>query len=94
MDGNIDYLGTKHLPLLIVAVGVLILLCVPYTLILLLGQWLIMSNNRFISCAMFRKKHIMDAYYGPLKDNHRYWVGVLLLSRAILQVVYTGFKSK
>ena len=29
----------------------------------------------------------MDAYYGPLKDNHRYWIGVLLLSRAIVYVL-------
>ena len=87
LDGDIDYLGAKHLPLLVVAVAVLIFLCVPYTLTLLLGQWLIRSNNRFISRAMFRIKPFMDAYYGPLKDKHRYWIGVLLLSRAILHIV-------
>ena len=86
-DGNIEYLGAEHLPLFAVAVVVLIFLCLPYTLTLLLGQWLNKCNNRLVSRAMFRVKPIMDAYYGPLKDNHRYWIGVLLLSRAIIYVL-------
>ena len=28
-----------------------------------------------------------DAYFGPLKDKHRYWTGVLLLSRMILSLI-------
>ena len=86
-DGNIEYLGAKHLPLFFVAVAMLVFLCVPYTLTLLLGQWLKKCENRFVSRAMFRIKPIMDAYYGPLKDNHCYWIGVLLLSRAFIHVV-------
>ena len=86
-NGNIEYLGAEHLPLFVVAVVVLIVLCVPYTLILLLGQWLNKCTNEVISRVMFRIKPIMDAYYGPLKDNHRYWIGVLLLSRAIIHIV-------
>ena len=86
-DGNIEYLGAQHLPLFLVAVGVLTLLCVPYTLILLLGQWLKKCESQLISRVMFRVKPIMDAYYGPLEDKHHYWVGVLLLSRAFIHVV-------
>ena len=44
--------------------------------------------------AMFRMKPIMDAYCGPLKDNHRYWTGVLLLLRVILHVAMTLNPSK
>ena len=86
LDGNVDYLGPKHLPLFVVAVVVLLFLCVPYTLILLLGQWLCRCKSQLISRMMFQVKPIMDAYYGPLKDKHRYWIGLLLLSRAIIHI--------
>ena len=86
-DANIDYLGAEHLPLFLVAVVMLVLLCVPYTMVLLLGQWLKKCENRHISRAMFRMKPIVDAYYGPLKDKHCYWIGVLLLSRAFIHVI-------
>ena len=87
LDGNIEYLGPRHLPLFVVAVMVLVLLCIPYTLTLLCGQWLYKCRNRFVSRMMFRIKPVMDAYYGPLKDKHRYWVGLLLISRAAIHVV-------
>ena len=86
LDGNVDYLGPKHLPLFVVAVVVLFFLCVPYTLILLLGQWLCRCKSQLISRKMFRIKPIMDAYHGPLKDKHYYWVGFLLISRAVIHV--------
>ena len=39
-DANVDYLSGKHLPLFIVAVLVFLFLFLPYTLLLLFGQWL------------------------------------------------------
>ena len=27
---------------------------------------------------------LLEAYYGPLNDNHHYWVGVLLLARVVV----------
>ena len=86
-DGNIEYLGAEHLPLFAVAVAVLIFLCFPYTLTLLLGQWLNMCENQLVSRVMFRLKPVMDAYYGPLKDKYRYWIGVLLLLRVIIYIL-------
>ena len=44
-DGSMEYLGAEHLPLFAVAVAVLVFLCAPYTLILLLGQWLNKCDN-------------------------------------------------
>ena len=87
IDGNVDYLRFKHLFLFFVALCVLIFLCIPYTLILLLGPWLFRCNNQFISRMMLRIKPILDAYYGPLKDKHRYWIGLLLLSRVVILIV-------
>ena len=90
---SLDYLGPKHLPLFVVAVVVLLFLCVPYTLILLLGQWLCRCKRQLISRMMFRIQPIMDAYYGPLKDKHCYWIGLLLLSRHITQALIPNKNS-
>ena len=63
-DGNVNYLGFQHLFLFAIALIILVFLCIPYTLILLLGPFLLKCDNRLISRAMFRIKPIMDAYYG------------------------------
>ena len=39
-DANIDYLSAKHIPLFLVAVLVFFFLFLPYTILLLFGQWL------------------------------------------------------
>ena len=36
---------------------------------------------------MLKLKPFFDAYFGPLKDKHRYWTGVLLLSRLVLSLI-------
>jgi len=33
-------------------------------------------------------KTLLDTYYGPYQDKHRYWTGVLLLLRGILFVIF------
>ena len=74
-DGNIDFLELKHLFLFLVTLFIVIFLWIPYTLILLLGQWLQKYS------IFNRLKPIFDAHYGPFNDKHRYWFGVLLLAR-------------
>ena len=83
-DGNLDYLGPEHAPLFIVAVATLLFLWLPYTLVLFLGQWLHRCNYRLITRMMMKIKPFLDAHYGPLKGNHRYWFGALLLVRAVI----------
>ena len=39
-DGNVDYLSGKHIPVFVVAVLLFLFLFLPYTLLLLFGQWL------------------------------------------------------
>ena len=48
-DGGIRYLHNKHIALFIVAVLIFLLLYLPYTLVLVLGQWLLKSNRRMLS---------------------------------------------
>ena len=85
-DGNVDYLGIKHI-LFVVAMASLLFLWLPYTLILFLGQWLHMCNCRLIVRFLFKMRPFLDAHYAPVKDKHRYWFGALNLVRAAVFLV-------
>ena len=86
-DGNLDYLGREHAPLFVVAAATLLFLWLPYTLLLFLGQWLHRCNCRLIIRMMMKIKPFLDAHYGPLKGNHRYWFGALLLVKAVILLI-------
>ena len=89
-DTNIDYLSGKHIPLFLVAVLVFLFLFLPYTLLLLFGQWLqALSHLRFFSWVnSARLKAFMDSYHAPYKAKHRYWPGLLLVLRFSLLLVF------
>ena len=88
-DGNIDYFSGKHIPLFLVAVVVFFFLFLPYTLLLLFGQWLqAISHLRLFSWVnSARLKPFMDSYHAPYKAKHRYWPGLLLALRFVLLLV-------
>ena len=87
-DANLDYLGVKHIPLFIVAMLVFLFLFLPYTLLLVFGQWLqAMSHLRLFSW-INRLKPFIDAYHAPYKAKHRYWPGLLLVIRFVLLLVF------
>ena len=85
-DANVDYLVGKHIPLFLVALLVFFLLLLPYTLLLLFGQWLqALSHLKFFSWVnSARLKPFIDSYHAPYKAKHRYWPGLLLLFRFVL----------
>ena len=89
-DANIDYLSGEHIPHFIVAVLVFILLFLPYTFLLLFGQWLqAISHLRLFSWVNnARLKPFMDSYHAPYKAKHRYWPGLLLVFRFALLLVF------
>ena len=89
-DANIDYLVGKHIPLFLVAMFVFFFLFLPYTLLLLFGQWLqAISHLRFFSWVnSARLKPFMDSYHAPYKPKHRYWPGLLLVLRFVLLLVF------
>ena len=89
-DANIDYLSGKHIPLFIVAVLVFLFLFLPYTFLLLFGQWLpVISHLRLFSWVnSTRLKAFMDSYHAPYKARHRYWPGLLLVLRFVLFLVF------
>ena len=89
-DANIEYLRDKHTPLFLVAVLVFFFLFLPYTLLLLFGQWLqTISHLRLFSWQnSTRLKSFMDSYHAPYKRKHRYWPGLLLGLRFVLFIVF------
>ena len=89
-DANIDYLLGKHIPLSVLVILFFFLLFLPYTLLLLFGQWLqAISHLRLFSWVnSARLKPFMDAYHAPYKAKHRYWPGLLLVLRFVLTLVF------
>ena len=87
-DENIEYLSGKHIPLFVVALVVLLFFWLPYTALLLFEQCIQKISNYRIRRWMLRLKPFLDAYFGPLKGEHRYWFGVLLVARAVLLLVF------
>ena len=93
IDGNIQYLSPKHTPLFLVALGVLLFLWLPFTVLLLFEQCFQRIETYTVRKWMLRLKPFFDAYFGPLRGNHRYWVGVLLVARGILLLVFGPLNS-
>ena len=87
-DGNVPYVSPMHIALLLFCFVFVLLLWLPYTATLLSAQWLRTQTHR---------KHLrwlkpfLDAYYGPFKENHHYWVGVLLAVRGVLYIFFAFF---
>ena len=99
-DGNIDYLKGRHMVLFVMALGFLLFLFLPYTLLLTFGQFLrsMRLKRRWILKCIHSTAFIsiMDAYHAPYSRKHRYWTGLMLLTRCVLfiafSMVYTGDK--
>ena len=80
-DGNLPYLGRQHAILFAISSAVFLILLLPFTLVVLLGPWLQRYNHLKGLRWLGKLQPLFDAYYGPLKDRHRCWVGILLLAR-------------
>ena len=92
-DGNIKYFESKHAILFLVALLVLLLLGVPYTVTLTAAPWIQRSRFKWVSSLYNRFKPLFDAYMGPYKDSHRYWTGMLLLARVVLIVLFSSIAN-
>ena len=92
-DGNLHYLTGKHIPLVVLALTVLILLIIPFTFVIISIQWLNRGTHNRVLCWVTKLKPFFDAFTGPLKDNHRYWVGILLLARCVILLIVFVYTS-
>ena len=93
MDGHYTYCQFPHILLFITAVAIFTFLWLPYTLLLLLMQWLRKISHLKLLRWIPRFSPVYDAYFAPLKDKHHYWFGVLLLIRGLLLVVFASTYS-
>ena len=88
-DGNIRYLRTKHIPLFIAALAFLIFLFIPYTLVLLFGQWIRKSTLKVFSLINnYRILSFQEANHAPYTIKNRYWTGLILITRCYLFLVF------
>ena len=89
LDGNLAYCAHPHIYLFVAAFIALIFLWLPYTLLLIVIQWLRrISHLKFLSW-INRFIPVFDAHFAPLKHRYHYWFGVFLLVRGTLLVVFT-----
>ena len=87
IDGRLDYGHLPHITLLLAALACLLFLWLPYTMLLLLMQWMRRTSYSKASKWITRYKPVIDAYFAPLKDQHHYWFGVLLLTQGVLLLI-------
>ena len=87
-DANVSL--AKYVPLVLAALIFLLFLFLPYTVLLLLGQWL-QAKSYLPALNWVRNpklKAILDTYHAPYKRKHRFWTGLLLLLRCALFLVF------
>ena len=84
VDGNLPYGRSPHVFLLLTAIACLVLLWIPYTILLFSMQWLRRVDHYKPLRMIGKYKPLYDAYFAPLRDNHHYWFGVLLLAQGVV----------
>ena len=89
-DASIKYLRGKHIALFLAAV-VIMTASLAYTFLLFTWQWLTRVHNIFILRWIRNAKlnSFIDAYHAPYKPKYRFWTGLLLLIRILLNVAAT-----
>ena len=90
-DGNIGYLTGKHIALFIVSM-LFFVTGLVYTGMAFSSQWLQRYSGKFCKSTrdpVVRLKPLIDAYTGPFKDKYRFWIGLCLIVRLILTVVFS-----
>ena len=95
-DPNVEYAKGKHAGLFGFALLVTVFFVIPYTLFLLLNHFYEkhLSNFKVVRKFWSRFKPIIDAYSGPMKDEYRFWPGLLLVARIPVLLTVTFLKNE
>uniref|UniRef100_A0A1X7U1M6 Uncharacterized protein n=1 Tax=Amphimedon queenslandica TaxID=400682 RepID=A0A1X7U1M6_AMPQE len=94
-DPNVEYAKGKHAGLFGFALLVSVSFAIPYTLFLLCHPVLekyLSHFKLFKSWSHF--KPIIDAYSGPMKDEYRFWPGLLLVTRITVLLIVTFLQNE
>ena len=90
VDGNIEYLSGKHIPLFVISL-LFLLTGLIYTVVIFCSQWLQQYGGKYCSSRFdpyVRLKPFIDSYTGPYEDKYRFWTGLLLIVRLIVTAVF------
>ena len=94
-DPNVEYAKGKHAGLFGFALLVTAFFVIPYTLFLLCHPVLEKYLSHFkLFKSWSRFKPIIDAYSGPMKDEYRFWPGLLLVARIPVLLTVTFLKNE
>ena len=85
-DGNLRYFHGKHIPLVIFA-SLLGLILLPFTFCLLCMQCLLKVSHYKMFSWVNHLKPFFDAYTGPFTARARFWTGLLLFARIVVYTV-------
>ena len=94
-DPNVEYAKGKHAGLFGFALLVSLFFFIPYTLFLLchpVFEKYLSHLKLFKSWSRF--KPIIDAYSGPMKDEYRFWPGLLLVARIPVFLIVTFLQNE
>ena len=89
LDANVNYFLSKHAPLFIVTL-IILLICVVFTLLLLLWQWIVKCSHKLQALSFIHSPKFasfIETYHIPFNAYARYWTGLLLLVRVILYLI-------
>ncbi len=86
-DGTVPYFQGKHVALALVAV-LIVLIGIPYTVLLLLWQWLVRAPRWkvFKWTRNTKLNAFVSVHHVPYNSKYRYWTGLLLLVRVVLYI--------
>ena len=90
VDGTLDYFKYPHILLFVAALFTQLFLWLPYTLLLLLIQWIRKISHYRLLRWTTKFNPFYDANFAPLKHKHQYWFGVLLLARGTISVAFAS----
>ena len=94
-DPNVEYAKGKHAGLFGFALLVSVFFVIPYTLFLLCHPVLEKYLSHFkLFKSWSRFKPIIDAYSGPMKDDYRFWPGLLLVARIPVLLTVTFLQNE
>ena len=94
-DPNLEYAKGKHAALFGFALLVLLFFVLPYTMFLICHIVLEKYLSKYKVFKFWsRFKPIIDSYSGPMKDNYRYWPGILLGARIPILLIVTFMQNE
>ena len=86
-DATVGYLSGKHAILFVTAILVL-LIGLVYTFLLFSWQWILCCPRKRVKWIRSQKLSLfLESYHVPYTPKHRYWTGLLLLTRGTIYFV-------